>query len=96
MILDFRFWILDFGLVKPSSNPKSKIQNPKSPLLVEIIPPLERRYCHHTDSSTVSREEIFHEVTKDKTWLALAPVHSPASQYLRIAIPVQVKSSPTT
>ena len=58
--------------------------------------PLERCYCDHADSSTVPREEILHEVTKDQTWLALAPVHSPASQYLSVAIPVQVKSSATT
>jgi hypothetical protein len=32
--IDFRFWILDFGLAGPThrqKNPKSKIQNPKFP-----------------------------------------------------------------
>jgi hypothetical protein len=32
LILDFGFWILDFGLEKETTvgfNPKSKIQNPK-------------------------------------------------------------------
>ena len=42
-VMDFGFWILDFGLAHQPrrTNPKSKIQNPKSPELADALETLE-------------------------------------------------------